>query len=56
MEINSTIVFDWQGTQFEGTVDKEYENSVLVTVINPSFEIKDKYLGRLIVSKKRISA
>ncbi|MBO0477356.1 DUF2187 domain-containing protein [Vagococcus sp. DIV0080] len=56
MEINSTVTFDWQGTQFEGTIEKEYENSVLISVINPSLEIKDKYLGRLIVSKKSVTA
>lgn len=52
MELNSTVTFDWEGTQFEGTIEKEYENSVLISVINPSMEIKDKYLGRLVVSKK----
>lgn len=56
MELNSTVTFDWEGTQFEGTIEKEYENSVLISVINPSIEIKDKYLGRLVVSKKSISA
>lgn len=56
MEINSTVTFDWQGSKFEGTIEKEYENAVLISVINPSLEIKDKYLGRLVVSKKSITA
>ena len=56
MEINSTVTFDWQGSQFEGTIEKEYENSVLISVSNPSAEITDKYLGRLIISKKSVKA
>jgi hypothetical protein len=56
LELNSTVTFDWEGTQIEGTIEKEYENSVLISVINPSMEIKDKYLGRLVVSKKSVSA
>lgn len=55
MEINNTVTFNWQGSQFEGTIEKEYENSVLISVINPSAEIKDKYLSRLVVSKKNIT-
>lgn len=55
MEINSIVSFDWQGSKFEGTIEKEYENSVLISVLNPSTEIKDKYLSRLIISKKNIT-
>lgn len=52
MEINSKVNFDWQGSQFEGIIEKEYENSVLLAVVNPTSELKEKYLGRLVVSKK----
>ncbi|HCM89358.1 MULTISPECIES: DUF2187 domain-containing protein [Vagococcus] len=52
MEINSKVNFDWQGSQFEGIIEKEYENSVLIAVVNPTTELKEKYLSRLVVSKK----
>lgn len=52
MEINSKVNFDWQGSQLEGIIEKEYENSVLVSVLNPTSEVKEKYLGRVVVSKK----
>ncbi len=52
LEINGKVNFDWQGSQFEGIIEKEYENAVLVTVVNPTSELKDKYLSRLVVSKK----
>lgn len=52
MEINSKVNFDWQGSQFEGIIEKEYENSFLINVTNPNFEITDKYLGRIVISKK----
>lgn len=52
MEVNSKVNFDWQGSQFEGIIEKEYENSVLVSVLNPTSEVKEKYLGRVVVSKK----
>lgn len=55
METTSKVLFDWQGSQFEGTIEKEYENAVLIKVLNPNIELQDKYLGRIVVSKKNIS-
>ncbi len=52
MGINSKVNFEWQGSQFEGIIEKEYDNSFLISVSNPNFEIKDKYLGRMVISKK----
>jgi len=56
LEINTTVSFDWRGSQFEGIIEKEYENSYLIEVLNPSTEITDKYLGRLIISKKSVKS
>lgn len=54
METNSNVLFDWQGNQYQGIISKEYDNSVLIEVCNPDVELKDKYLGRIIISKKDI--
>ncbi|MGO3731687.1 MAG: DUF2187 domain-containing protein [Vagococcus sp.] len=52
MKPDSKVHFDWQGSEFEGTIEKEYENSFLINVTNPNFELKEKYMGRIIISKK----
>ncbi|MGX7013046.1 DUF2187 domain-containing protein [Vagococcus silagei] len=52
MQEENRIQFDWQGQQFEGFIEKEYDHSVLVNVSNPNAELQDKYLGRIVISKK----
>ncbi|MGO2082825.1 DUF2187 domain-containing protein [Vagococcus sp.] len=52
MQKENKIQFDWQGQQFEGFIEKEYEHSFLISVSNPNSELLDKYLGRVVVSKK----
>ncbi|RST98721.1 DUF2187 domain-containing protein [Vagococcus vulneris] len=45
-------VFKWQNEEFKGTIEKEYENSFLISVSNPNEELRDKYLNRIVISKK----
>jgi len=54
MNAQESVAFTWQGGSYEGIIEKEYENSVLIEVDNPDGELRDKYLGRIIVSKKDI--
>ena len=41
MTINSTITFTWEGKVYAGKVEREYENSVLVQVTDPSEEMRE---------------
>lgn len=52
MTIDSTIFFTWEGKKYQGIIEREYENSVLVQVTDPSAEMLDKFTNRMIVSKK----
>ena len=54
MDTKEKVFFKWQGSRYEGVIEKEYDNSVLIEVNNPDEELKDKYLGRIVVSKKDI--
>ncbi|AOF48953.1 hypothetical protein [Tetragenococcus halophilus] len=49
---NTTVTFEWENTTLSGQVSKEYENSYLVEIDNPTKEIADSYNGRMVVSKK----
>ena len=53
MTINSTITFTWVGKVYAGKVEREYENSVLVQVTDPSEEMLEKFNDRMIISKKK---
>ncbi|AYW45171.1 DUF2187 domain-containing protein [Tetragenococcus koreensis] len=52
MEENTTVTFKWENTTLSGRIEKEYENSFLVEIDNPTKEIADSYNGRMVVSKK----
>lgn len=56
MEQKTSIQFIWENMEFSGLIEKEYENSYLITVTNPSDEIRTKYNNRMIVSKKKCTA
>lgn len=49
----TNIQFVWENMEFDGQIEKEYENSYLVTVTNPSDEIRTKYNNRMVISKKK---
>ena len=53
MTISSTITFTWEGKVYAGKVEREYENSVLVQVTDPSEEMLEKFNDRMIISKKQ---
>ncbi|HCE13490.1 MULTISPECIES: hypothetical protein [unclassified Enterococcus] len=53
MTIDSTIFFTWEGKTYEAVVEREYENSVLVQVNEPSSEMLEKFTNRMIISKKK---
>ncbi|WP_430609298.1 DUF2187 domain-containing protein [Enterococcus sp. DIV0876] len=52
MTIDSTIFFTWEGKTYEAVIEREYENSVLVQVNEPSSEMLEKFTNRMIISKK----
>ena len=41
-------------TNYSGFVEKEYENSYLIVVANPSPDMEEKYTNRMIISKKHV--
>lgn len=46
------IQFNWEHEHFIGLIEKEYENSYLVVVTNPTPNMEEKYTNRMIISKK----
>ncbi|AQP53433.1 DUF2187 domain-containing protein [Vagococcus penaei] len=50
--VESKILFKWQNEEFEGNIEKEYDHSYLISVANPNEELRDKYLSRIVISKK----
>lgn len=52
---NQNVQFIWHENHYNGKVEREYENAILVVVADPCIEIKEKYHGRLVVSKKAIA-
>lgn len=46
------VNFYFEKENFMGYVEKEYENSYLVVVSDPTPDMKDKYTDRMIISKK----
>ncbi|MFD2729082.1 DUF2187 domain-containing protein [Enterococcus camelliae] len=47
------ITFTWENEVYQGVIEKEYENSYLISVNNPNQELIDKYNGRIVISKKK---
>ncbi len=56
MEAQTKVIFTWNNFTYWGIIEREYENSVLVQVNDPSDEILEKYNGRMVISKKVCSA
>lgn len=52
METKTNVTFKWENLTLSGFIEREYENSFLVQINEPSKEIMDKYSGRMVVSKK----
>lgn len=48
------INFNWEKKDYMGYIEKEYINSYLITVINPSPTMEEKYANRMIISKKNV--
>lgn len=46
------VSFNWEKSNHVGYIEKEYENSYLVVVDDPSSDMKEKYTNRMIISKK----
>lgn len=46
------ISFHFEQENYLGYVEKEYENSYLVVVSDPTPDMKEKYTDRMIISKK----
>ena len=43
IELQTDVTFKWDNLRLMGAIEKEYENSFLVQVENPSKEIMEKY-------------
>ena len=52
IELQTDVTFKWDNLRLMGAIEKEYENSFLVQIENPSKEIMEKYNGRMVISKK----
>lgn len=52
METQTNVTFKWENATLLGLIEKEYENSFLIEVKEPSEEIIEKYNGRMVVSKR----
>lgn len=50
------ISFNWEKDNYNGYVEKEYENAYLIVVSDPSPDMKEKYTNRMVVSKKECQA
>lgn len=46
------INFIWEKKDYTGYIEKEYENSFLIVVADPSRDMEEKYTNRMIISKK----
>ncbi|MGX7351144.1 hypothetical protein RU97_GL000144 [Enterococcus canis] len=51
-----TVSFSWEDQEYQGIIEKEYENAYLLEVIAPSDEMYEKFTNRMIVSKKECRA
>ncbi|MGX7420389.1 hypothetical protein ACWOFR_16480 [Carnobacterium gallinarum] len=51
MEYADQIVFTVEDKEFEGYIEKVYENSFLIVVLNSDKALEEKYHGKLIVRK-----
>ena len=45
------VHFIWEKTNYSGFVEKEYENSYLIVVANPSPDMEEKYTCLLYTSR-----
>ncbi|MGK0551580.1 hypothetical protein ACSFB8_05360 [Enterococcus faecalis] len=52
MEDERKVTFIWDKICYSGLIEKEYENSYLVVVTNPSPDMEEKYTTRMVISKK----
>lgn len=46
------VIINIEEAKHRGYIEKEYENSYLVCIDDPSPEILEKYTNRMVVSKK----
>lgn len=46
------ISFSWEKKDYIGYIEKEYENSFLIVVADPSRDMEEKYTNRMVISKK----
>ncbi|KAF1305262.1 DUF2187 domain-containing protein [Enterococcus saccharolyticus] len=53
METNTNVTFKWENHTLIGIIEREYENSFLIQVNEPSKEIMEKFNGRMVISKKQ---
>lgn len=54
MKIGDEVSFELEGQNFTGFIDKEYQNSFMVTFKSDDVDITDKYHNRVIVNKKNL--
>jgi predicted thioesterase len=54
LKIGDQVSFKLEGQTFEGFIDKEYQNSFMITFKSDDAEIVDKYHDRVIINKKQV--
>ncbi|MGC6768664.1 hypothetical protein ACYSNR_17520 [Enterococcus sp. LJL128] len=47
------VSFNWEKGSHVGYIEKEYENSYLIVVNDPSSDMEEKYTNRMVISKKQ---
>lgn len=53
MTTKADIEFQWNQRSYTGWIEREYQNSYLINVLEPQDpEIEEKYANRMIISKK----
>lgn len=53
MEVKANVRFTWHEQTFKGQVEREYQNALLINVLEPyDEELAEKFANRVVVSKK----
>lgn len=53
METKPNVRFTWRDQTFKGQIEREYQNALLINVLEPyDEEIAEKFANRMVVSKK----
>lgn len=54
MKVGDQVSFKLEGQNYTGFIDKEYQNSFMITFKSDDVEITDKYHDRVVINKKQL--